>query len=68
MCPASLLLLLEDLESVFLAGGGGVRVLARRPTILLQGALLGGELGDAAAVAPGDPRGGGRVQLGGGGA
>lgn len=44
------LLLLEDLEGVFLAAGSGIRVIPRRAAVLLQGALLVGQLRDAAAL------------------
>lgn len=40
-------LLLKDLEGVFLAAGGGIRVLPRGATVLLQRTLLGGQLRDA---------------------
>lgn len=45
-----LLLFLEDLEGVFLAAGGGIRVIPRRSAVLLQGALLVRQLRDAAAL------------------
>lgn len=46
------LLLLEDLEGVFLAAGSGIRVIPRGGAVLLQGALLVGQLWDAAALPP----------------
>lgn len=61
---ASFLLLLEDLEGVFLASGGGIRILARGAAVLLQRALLGRQLRDAGGGALG-PGGRGGLRLGG---
>lgn len=50
-------LFLEDLERVFLATGSGICVFSCRATVLLEWALLGGQLRDAgAALCPHRPR------------